>query len=55
MNRIVDRIVHEVDIFKIKAFLPNKDEMPESSKAIRASINYTAKMIAILRARRKRG
>ena len=54
MTRTVDRLVHEVDMLKIKILPPNKDEMPESLKAIQVSIDYNAKMIAMLRARRER-
>ena len=54
LTRTVDRLVHQVDMLKIKILPPNKDEMPESLKAIQVSINYNTKMIAMLRARRER-
>ena len=43
-----------VDMLKIKILPPNKDEMPESLKAIQVSINYNAKMIVIVGERSKK-
>ena len=48
MSRNMDRLVHDVDILKIKILPPNKDEMPESLKAIQVQPSLLHNLLIIV-------